>query len=122
MARIWVFVATALLTTANSVAAQSAALNVRPVVVQGAMTLETEKLAARIDNVTVEKVGGWSFWRGTLDGYPVIVSKTMKGVSNSAAATAIAAERYHPVAIFNQGTAGGHVPEFSVYAILLGKE
>jgi hypothetical protein len=26
-----------------------------------------------------------------LDGYPVIVSKTMKGVSNSAAATAIAA-------------------------------
>jgi adenosylhomocysteine nucleosidase len=93
----------------------------RPVIVQGAMDLEVKKLASRLDNVRVEKVGSWTFWRGTLDGYPVIVSKTMKGVSNSAAATAIAAERYHPVAIFNQGTAGGHVPELHVYDIVLGK-
>ena len=63
----------------------------RPVIVQGAMDLEVKKLASRLDNVRVEKVGSWTFWRGTLDGYPVIVSKTMKGVSNSAAATAIAA-------------------------------
>jgi len=97
------------------------AVEVRPVIVQGAMDLEVKKLASRLDNVRVEKVGGWTFWRGTLDGYPVIVSKTMKGVSNSAAATAIAAEHYHPVAIFNQGTAGGHVPELHVYDIVLGK-
>ena len=96
-------------------------LELRPVIVQGAMDLEVKKFASRLDNVRVEKVGGWTFWRGTLDGYPVIVSKTMKGVSNSAAATAIAAERYHPVAIFNQGTAGGHVPELHVYDIVLGK-
>jgi adenosylhomocysteine nucleosidase len=96
-------------------------LELRPVIVQGAMDLEVKKLASRLDNVRVERVGGWTFWRGTLDGYPVIVSKTMKGVSNSAAATAIAAERYHPVAIVNQGTAGGHVPELHVYDIVLGK-
>ncbi|MEK6322714.1 MAG: 5'-methylthioadenosine/S-adenosylhomocysteine nucleosidase [Acidobacteriota bacterium] len=93
----------------------------RPVVVQGAMPVEAEKLASRLDNVSVEKVGGWTFWRGTLDGYPVVVSKTMKGVSNSAAATAIAAERYHPVAIVNQGTAGGHDLQLHVYDIVLGK-
>ncbi|HYR77556.1 MAG TPA: 5'-methylthioadenosine/S-adenosylhomocysteine nucleosidase [Pyrinomonadaceae bacterium] len=97
------------------------AVELRPVIVQGAMDLEVKKLASRLDNLRVEKVGGWTFWRGTLDGYPVIVSKTMKGVSNSAAATAIAAEHYHPVAIFNQGTAGGHVPELHVYDIVLGK-
>jgi adenosylhomocysteine nucleosidase len=91
------------------------------VIVQGAMDLEVTKLASRLDNVRQEKVGGWTFWRGTLDGYPVIVSKTLKGVSNSAAATAIAAERFHPVAIINQGTAGGHVPELHVYDIVLGK-
>ena len=96
-------------------------LELRPVIVQGAMDLEVKKLASRLDNVRVERVGGWTFWRGTLDGYPVIVSKTMKGLSNSAAATAIAAERYHPVAIVNQGTAGGHVPELHVYDIVLGK-
>jgi adenosylhomocysteine nucleosidase len=95
--------------------------DLRPVVVQGAMNLEVKKFAGRLDNVSVEKVGGWTFWRGTLDGYPVIVSKTMKGVANAAAATAIAAEHYHPVAIVNQGTAGGHVPELHVYDIVLGK-
>lgn len=93
----------------------------RPVIVQGAMDLEVKEFARRLDNVRLERVGGWTFWRGTLEGYPVIVSKTMKGLSNSAAATAIAAERFHPVAIINQGTAGGHVPELHVYDIVLGK-
>lgn len=92
-----------------------------PVVVQGAMDLEVKKFASRLDNVSIEKVGGWTFWRGTLDGYPVIVSKTLKGISNSAAATAIAAEHYHPVAIVNQGTAGGHDRQLHVYDIVLGK-
>jgi hypothetical protein len=82
----------------------------RPVVVQGAMGVEVDKLAASLANVSEEKVQGWTFWRGTIDGYPVVVSKTLKGLANAAAATAIAAERYHPVAIINQGTAGGHEP------------
>jgi adenosylhomocysteine nucleosidase len=93
----------------------------RPVIVQGAMDLEVKKFASRLNNVSMEKVGGWTFWRGTLDGYPVIVSKTMKGMSNAAAATAIAAERYHPVAIINQGTSGGHDRQLQVYDIVLGK-
>src|SRR5712692_724102 len=93
----------------------------RPVIVQGALDLEVMKFASRLDNVRVEKVGGWTFWRGTLNGYPVIVSQTMKGLSNSAVATAIAAERYHPVAIINQGTAGGHDRQLHVYDIVLGK-
>jgi adenosylhomocysteine nucleosidase len=92
----------------------------RPVVVQGAMDVEVRKLAGALANVSEERVQGWTFWRGTVDGYPVIVSKTLKGMSNAAAATAIAAERYHPIAIINQGTSGGHQPELHVYDIVLG--
>jgi adenosylhomocysteine nucleosidase len=92
----------------------------RPVVVQGAMDLEIRKLAGTLEHVTEEKVHGWTFWRGTIDGYPVVISKTLKGMSNAAAATALAAERYHPVAIINQGTAGGHEPDLHVYDIVLG--
>jgi adenosylhomocysteine nucleosidase len=92
----------------------------RPVVVQGAMDVEVRKLAGALANVREEHVQGWIFWRGTLDGYPVIVSKTLKGMSNAAAATALAAERYHPLAIVNQGTAGGHEPQLHVYDIVLG--
>ena len=93
---------------------------VRPIVVQGAMDVEIRKLAAAIQNATEEHVGGWTFWRGTIDGYPVVISKTLKGMENAAAATAIAAERYHPLAIINQGTAGGHVADVHVYDIVLG--
>jgi adenosylhomocysteine nucleosidase len=91
-----------------------------PVVVQGAMDVEVRTLAAALDDVTEEKIGGWTFWSGTLDGYPVVISKTLKGMSNTAAATALAAERYHPAAIINQGTAGGHDPGLHVLDIVLG--
>jgi adenosylhomocysteine nucleosidase len=92
----------------------------RPVVVQGAMDVEVRKLAGALQNATEEKVQAWTFWRGTVDGYPVIVSKTLKGMSNAAVATSLAAERYHPIAIINQGTAGGHMPDLHVFDIVVG--
>ena len=92
----------------------------QPVLVQGAMDVEIRQLAGALDHATEETVAGWTFWRGTIDGYPVVVSKTLKGMENAAAATAIAVERYHPAAIINQGTAGGHVPDLHVFDIVLG--
>jgi len=94
----------------------------RPVVVQGAMDVEIRKLAGSLEHGTEENVGGFIFWRGTIDGYPVVISKTLKGMENAAAATALAADRFHPIAIINQGTAGGHVPELHVYDIVLGTQ
>ncbi|MBI3491633.1 MAG: 5'-methylthioadenosine/S-adenosylhomocysteine nucleosidase [Acidobacteria bacterium] len=120
MARFSAFLIVVSLAIPVAARAQSPMPSVRPVVVQGAMQIEIEKLASRLDRATVERVGGWTFWRGTLDGYPVIVSKTLKGVSNAAAATVIAVERYHPIAIINQGTAGGHDPRLHLYDIVLG--
>jgi adenosylhomocysteine nucleosidase len=84
------------------------------------MPSETEHLAGRLAGASTDRIGGWTFWRGTVDGYPVIVSKTLKGMSNAAAVTALAIERYKPIAIINQGTAGGHTPSLRVYDIVLG--
>ncbi|QKN81286.1 5'-methylthioadenosine/S-adenosylhomocysteine nucleosidase [Scandinavium goeteborgense] len=92
-----------------------------PIVVQGAMPVEAERFAQRLDNPQEIEIGGWRFWRGTVEGYPVVVSETLKGMSNASAATAIAATQFHPVAIINQGTAGGHDPALKVYDIVLGK-
>jgi adenosylhomocysteine nucleosidase len=94
----------------------------QPIVVQGAMDVEIRQLAARLEHATQENVGGWTFWRGTIDGHTVVVSKTLKGMENAAAATALAIERYHPRAIVNQGTAGGHQPDLHVNDIVLGIE
>lgn len=93
----------------------------QPIVIQGALPIETESLASKLSNTTVETFGGWKFWKGTYQGYPVIISKTRMGMSNSAAATAITIQQYKPIAIINQGTAGGHDPNLKVYDIVLGK-
>jgi adenosylhomocysteine nucleosidase len=89
-------------------------------VIQGAMQIEVDALVRRLPDATSESVAGWTFWRGTLDGYPVVVSKTLKGTANAAAATTLAAEHFHPAAILNQGTAGGHDPELHLYDIVVG--
>ena len=106
--------------TRDTTAPAAAPAAARPVVVQGAMDVEIRKLAGAIENAKEETVAGWIFWSGTVNGYPVVISKTLKGLANTAAATALAAERYHPIAIINQGTAGGHQPDLHVYDIVLG--
>lgn len=94
----------------------------RPVLVQGAMDVEVRALVNLLDQPLESRVQGWTFWTGTLNGYPVVISKTLKGGSNTAAATALGIERFHPLAIINQGTAGGHDPALHVSDIVLGAE
>jgi adenosylhomocysteine nucleosidase len=79
-----------------------------PVLIQGAMQLEVRLLLDSAHVTRVDSVGPWTFGHGTIDGYPVIVSRTLMGGTHAAAATAVAIERYHPRAIINQGTAGGY--------------
>ncbi|TYS58557.1 5'-methylthioadenosine/S-adenosylhomocysteine nucleosidase [Sutcliffiella horikoshii] len=93
----------------------------RPIMVQGPMPIEAEKFADRLENVKEEKSGSFVFYIGTLDNYPVIVAKTGKGMENTAAATAVAIERYNPIAIINQGTSGGHDANLNVFDIVLGE-
>ena len=100
---------------------QDQKLKLQPIVIQGALPIESERMASKLDQVSIETIGGWKFWKGTYHGYPMIISKTRMGMSNSAAATAIAIERFKPIAIINQGTSGGHDPNLNVYDIILGK-
>ncbi|EJQ49958.1 Putative 5-methylthioadenosine nucleosidase/S-adenosylhomocysteine nucleosidase [Bacillus mycoides] len=94
----------------------------KPILIQGPMPIEAEKFAKRLKNVKEEKSGTFVFYKGTVDDYPVIVAKTGKGMENTAAATAVAIEKYKPIAIINQGTSGGHDPNLNVFDIVLGKQ
>ena len=93
----------------------------RPIMIQGPMPIEAENFASKLENVKEEKSGDFVFYIGTLDDYPVIVAKTGKGMENTAAATAVAIEKYNPIAIINQGTSGGHDADLNVFDIVLGK-
>jgi adenosylhomocysteine nucleosidase len=93
----------------------------QPIIIQGPMPIEAENFAKRLKNVKEEKSGNFVFYKGKLNNYPVIVMKTGKGMENTAAATAIAIEKFNPAAIINQGTSGGHDPSLHVFDIVLGQ-
>lgn len=101
--------------------AEAKTKHLKPIIIEGPMPIEAEKFASQLKNVKVEKSGSFVFYKGTLDNYPVIVAKTGKGMENTAAATAIAIEKYKPIAIINQGTSGGHDANLNVFDIVLGK-
>lgn len=93
----------------------------QPIIIQGAMDVETEKFAAELDNMEEVTISGWDFYKGTINGYPVVVSRTEIGMTNAAVATTLGIENFNPIAIINQGTAGGHDPELHQFDIVLGK-
>ncbi|MYL49316.1 5'-methylthioadenosine nucleosidase [Halobacillus litoralis] len=93
----------------------------QPILIQGPMPIEAENFAAKLEDVEEETSGNFVFYKGKVDDYPVIVMKTGKGMENTAAATAIAIEKFNPASIINQGTSGGHDPDLHVFDIVLGE-
>ncbi|MBE5882098.1 MAG: 5'-methylthioadenosine/S-adenosylhomocysteine nucleosidase [Lachnospiraceae bacterium] len=94
----------------------------RPVLLQGAMESEVCRLIAHLDDAREEVLCGYSFYTGSYRGYPVIVQKTLQGMTNAAAATMLAIEHHLPSLIINQGICGGHSPALHRGDILLGQE
>jgi adenosylhomocysteine nucleosidase len=66
-------------------------------------------------------VDGFSFWEGTIEGSPVVVSRTEVGMVNAAVATTLLVREFAPRAIINQGTAGAVDPALRVGDIVLSK-
>lgn len=94
----------------------------QPILIQGAMTIETDVLIAKLENKQATTIGAWQFWEGEINGFPVVVSQTEVGYANAAAATTIAIERFKPMLIVNQGTAGGHDKALRRGDIVIAKE
>ncbi|KOO16521.1 5'-methylthioadenosine nucleosidase [Vibrio xuii] len=93
----------------------------QPILVQGAMDIETSTLINALDDAKETTVGSWTFWQGEIDGYPVVVSRTEVGLANAAASTTIGIEHFKPKYIINQGTSGGHDPKLYRGDIVIGE-
>ena len=94
----------------------------RPLLLQGAMGIETQDMMDALTDATAYRLGQWDYVAGTYEGYPVVVSRTEQGLANTGASTALAMEFFHPVAVINQGTSGGHDPDLHTFDIVLGKQ
>lgn len=93
-----------------------------PIAVQGALDVEIESLLKAMGTYKTQKVGMYSYYIGKIDGIPVIVNRTEMGMVNAATATTLLIKTFHPRAIINQGTAGGHDEKTHLYDIVVGKE
>ena len=93
----------------------------QPILIQGAMNSEIEKLIRVLKNPVVYNYRNFIYFAGTYKDYPVVISRTEQGLSNSAVATILAVEKFNPIVVINQGTAGSHTPSVSVGEIVVGE-
>ena len=92
-----------------------------PIVILGPMESESEWLIRQLKEPSEHRIGAYHFAEGSIDGYPVAVCRCYIGVVNSAAAAALAIERFAPSCVIIQGTAGAHNPDLHQGDIVLGE-
>lgn len=92
------------------------------IAIQGAMDCEIVVFLEAMGKYTEEKHGNYSFYVGSIQDIPVVISRTEIGMVNGAAATAFLIDKYQPSVILNQGTAGGHDPQLDVFDTIIGTE
>ena len=94
----------------------------RPIVVQGALKSEINYLLDNLDVKNETHLGEFIFYECIYKNYPIIVSKTKMGEIPSAIATTLVIEKYNPLFILNQGTAGAFVEWLNKGDIVVGKQ
>lgn len=94
----------------------------RPVMIQGAMNVEIENLVKSLKNPVAYRFSNYFYVAGTYKNYPVVIARTEQGMANAAASTVIGIEKFNPVAVINQGTAGGHIADLYLNDIVIGSK
>ena len=94
----------------------------RPILLEGAMNTETEKLVRALKNPVAYRELNYLFVAGTYKNYPVVVVRTEQGMANAAASTALAIKKFKPAAVINQGTAGGHDPALKIGDLVIAEK
>ena len=92
-----------------------------PILLQGAMDVETDRTVDRLAERREERVGGFRFWRGRLGALELVVSRTGVGMAAAAAATALGVARFEPVLVLSQGSAGAHRADLRVGDVVVGR-
>lgn len=93
----------------------------KPILIQGAMEDEIAFIKEKINKIEEINLYGYTFYKGEMCGYPVVLSKTQVGLMNVTAASIIAIMQFSPCIIINQGVAGGITKEVHKGDIIIGK-
>lgn len=93
----------------------------RPIMIQGAMNVEIDRMVRTLKNPVAYKFSKYVYFAGTYKNYPIVIARTEQGMANAAVSTALAIKKFNPVAVINQGTAGGHDANLKINDIVIGE-
>lgn len=96
-------------------------MNKKPVLIQGAMSVETEVLIDAIKNKEKIVLNGYEFYKGKINNIDVVISITKVGMVNASVATILGINEFNPSCVINQGVAGGHALDIHKGDIVLGE-
>ncbi|MDO4328309.1 MAG: 5'-methylthioadenosine/adenosylhomocysteine nucleosidase [Lachnospiraceae bacterium] len=88
----------------------------------GAMDQEVAKIKDHLEEVSVETRAGMDFYKGSLNGKPVVVVRSGIGKVNAALCTQILADCYHVDGVINTGIAGSLKAEINIGDIVLSTD
>ena len=91
----------------------------RPILIGGAMNSEINLLVRALKNPVVYRHLNYVYVAGTYRDYPVVISRTEEVIPNAAASTALALTNFNPIAVINQGTAGGYLDTLKIGDIVI---
>ena len=97
-------------------------MNQRPILVIAAMDVEFELLKNNLQKLKVTKISTYNYYEGEINDFPVIICDCRIASINAAIATYIGIEKYNPIAIINEGTAGGHSINIHKGDIVIGEK
>ncbi len=92
----------------------------KPINVQGAMKIELEYIKNTLSEIEELNIDGYTYIKGKLNGYPIILSETQIGSINSTIATLIGIKEFKPLCIINQGVAGGQTSQIRKNDLVIG--
>ena len=92
-----------------------------PIVIMAAMDVEADFLIKKLENMTYETIEKYKFYEGTIEDYPIVICRCYVGTINASIATFISIEKYQPIAILSQGTAGAHGKNIHTGDLVIGE-
>ena len=88
----------------------------------GAMEQEVALLRAQMNDVETLSLAGCEFYRGTLAGQNVVLTRPGIGKVAAAVATTLLLDRFAPDCVINTGSAGGFDPELHIGDVVISSE
>ncbi len=93
----------------------------QPILIQGAMEVELKYIKQNLEQVEKIQIDGYTFFKGNLLNYPIILSETKIGSINATISTLIGIKKFNPKFIINQGVAGGQSKNIHKNDLVIGK-